>query len=229
MRAPRRRSSLHPESKKEGRPEQPPPVADPPHLRVSLRGVIPDGHRVLHDAVPAPDDLEENVRLQVVAVQPGLVQVDRRVAQELRPEDAEPVRGVRDAVEGEDAEDHRVDPGPEPAPAGGPHHPAAAHPARALDVVRLAGEQVIECADKLFRLVLIVTGDQGEVRPPTLKPGHPPVADGGPRAASPVSSVDPSSTTIASKRPSRGILSRTRPIFPASLSAGMITATKGSV
>ena len=48
------------------------------------------------------------------------------------------------------------------------------------------------------------------------------------RASSPVPSVDPSSTTIASKRPSRGSLSRTRPIFPVSFRAGMTTATIGS-
>ena len=47
------------------------------------------------------------------------------------------------------------------------------------------------------------------------------------RASSPVPSSEPSSTTIASKRPSRGILSSTRPILPASLSAGMMTATSG--
>ena len=155
------------------------------------------------------------------------------------PEDPEAVGGIGDAPPAEDAEGERVDPRPEAATAGRADDLAAGaasgipgrsrRPAACERVERASTSSAGSCWSS--------PGQECQVRAlaldrrTTSHRGWPPrrrratswrMTTAAPcaRASSPVPSVEPSSTTIASNRGSRGNLSSTRPIFPASLSAG---------
>ena len=67
---------------------------------------------------------------------------------------------------------------PGPRPPIGPTTLAARHPARALDIVGLGGQEGVERGDQLGGLVLVVTRQQGEVRPLARDADAPAVADG---------------------------------------------------
>src|SRR3954451_19202254 len=85
------RSSLDPRPQEQGRPEEPPPVPKPAHLRVPLSGVVHDRARNLDRLVPESDRFVQEIGLRVVAREPVLIDVDLRIAEKIRAEDPEAV------------------------------------------------------------------------------------------------------------------------------------------
>src|SRR5262245_6328397 len=141
------------------RPQDAPAVL-PAHLR-GAAAMIANGHRRFLHAVAGAHGLVEQVGLQLVAVEPVLLEPDPGVVEQREPERPQAVRAVRDRVSAREPEEPRVELG-EPAPvrgdAGGR---AAGQPARALDQVRLAREQRDQDARQLVGLVLVVAGEHG--------------------------------------------------------------------
>src|SRR5262249_26274267 len=148
-------SALEPETEIDERSHDAPSVADEPHLGRAARMIA---HRDRHfmDAVPAAHRLEEQVGLELVAVEPRLVETDPRVVEQVRAERPEPVRAVGRRIAAGDAEERGIDAG-EPAPLrGDAGHRPARQPARALHQVRGACEQRLEQSRQLVGLVLVV-------------------------------------------------------------------------
>src|SRR5262245_57959687 len=82
------------ESEEDDRSQDPPPVPTGKHLRVSEVAVVALGHRHLHHAPAATDRPEEEVWLELVRVEPGLMKLDPRIARDCGRERAEAVRRV---------------------------------------------------------------------------------------------------------------------------------------
>src|SRR6266545_415225 len=143
MRARRRASSLEARPQQQGWSEQPPPVADPAHLRVTLPLVIANRARMLDD-LEASERLVQHVRLEIVAIEPGLPDVDLGIGQDRRLENPEPIRGVRNPAKDEQAEQEGIDARSERATATVPQYATTRHPARSLDVVGARRKQGIQ-------------------------------------------------------------------------------------
>src|SRR5262245_46004803 len=102
-------SVTEPKAQVDERAQDAPAVAEQAHLR-GAPAMIADGHRRLLYAVARADGLEEQVRLQLVAVEPGLREPDARVVQEREPERAHAVRAVGDRPPAGDPEQQRIEP-----------------------------------------------------------------------------------------------------------------------
>src|SRR5579863_6642956 len=117
-------------------PEDAPPIAERTHLGIAdlaLGGIfLGDGHFGSH---PALQTLEVEVRLQLIAVEPRLVQ--RQVERGLCQERSEAIGAIRDTVEGQHGEHDRVRPR---------HHRPAERMAYAL-----ATPQIARTLDELRR------------------------------------------------------------------------------
>src|SRR2546427_9287119 len=111
--------------------------------------MVDDRAGMLDHLVAASDRLVQHVRLKVVAVQPGLADVDRWVSQHLGAENAEAIGGIGDESKGQHAEDKRVEAGSQRAAARRALDAAPLAPARALKVVGAHCEQSVKSIDEL--------------------------------------------------------------------------------
>src|SRR5438270_5847986 len=135
-----------------------PPVDERPHFRVpELMRRINLRDRNLAMPVPQRDRLQQEVRLELVAVEPVLAPVDSRIAKQRGSKRAKAVRALGDALAGGEREDERVDDArPEYAVQGHVAEPAAAKIARALhEIGRIAHDRIDERRN-LQRIVLVV-------------------------------------------------------------------------
>src|SRR5262249_53459524 len=83
------------EAQVDERAQDAPAVAEQAHLR-GAAPMIADGHRGLLHAVAGADDLVEQVGLELVAVEPGLRELDARVVEQRQAERPHAVRAVGD-------------------------------------------------------------------------------------------------------------------------------------
>src|SRR6185503_18074755 len=161
------------------------PQDAPTVLEAHLRGaatMIANGHRRLPDAVAGAHGLVEQVGLELVAIEPGLFELDPRIVEEREAERAQAVRAVGHLVPAREPEQQRVELG-EPAPVGrDARRGAAREPARALYQVGLPSEQRCQHARQLVRLVLVVAGEHGGELDAAALRLQEPGADAGPHA-----------------------------------------------
>src|SRR5216683_6824452 len=102
-------SALQPEPEQKHRPEVTPPVDDRPRARVRSSLTVRDANRNFLPAIAAKQRLGKEIRFDLVATQPGLVQVDPRVVQDPQPISLVAARGVCDAPADEDREERGED------------------------------------------------------------------------------------------------------------------------
>src|SRR5881628_1723778 len=175
--------SLDPEGQVHERTDAAPPVDDRPHLRIVALArdvVLRDGD--LDDAIAERDRAVVEVVLELVAVEPVLLQADARVVEEREPIGPETIRDVGGVEAGEDAERQRVRLDHEEATPGQVTERAAAEEARALHVVVPVGEWRDDAGD-LRGIVLAVAGHDDRDAVAVLACGEEPAPDGGARAA----------------------------------------------
>src|SRR6185369_13871046 len=160
-------SLLEPEADQEERAQDGIPALEGDHLGVPLHLLVVDlAHRRLAHLVSALHDLDEEVGLELVFDQPLLPEVDPWIVQQAALEHPEAVGGIggREAEEG--AEEERVDAGEVGARARHVDPRPAGHPARAVDVVEAAVEEVVHDVADVRRIVLVVAGQlDDEVEP----------------------------------------------------------------
>src|SRR6185369_1155248 len=113
------RSASDAEAQQDRRAQHRPPAGDRLHLRIAdgLRRVDL-GDRRLGRPVAEADRLPVEIGLELVLVEPALVQVDARVVEQLGAEGAEAVGRLGHALAGGQREQHRVQPGGEVAVEG---------------------------------------------------------------------------------------------------------------
>jgi hypothetical protein len=98
------------------RPEDRPPVEDRTHLRLAERAVGIDlGDGGFHESIAQLDGPEEQIRLQLVGVEPRPVEIEVRVTEQARTESPKAVRGVGDTATSETGEQLRVEPHRDPS------------------------------------------------------------------------------------------------------------------
>src|SRR6185295_6130886 len=119
-------------------------------------------HRDFGRAVAQVNDLEIEVGLQLVLVEPGLVQVDALVVEERGAEGAVAVGRFADPFASREREEDRVNAGGYLAIGRHTAVNAAAEPAGALDEVSSARDDWVEQASDLFRGVFVVARDDDD-------------------------------------------------------------------
>src|SRR5262245_26040308 len=154
------RSFFQSQAKIDDRTQDAPPVDDRPHFRVSVFGRRID-LRYRHFAVPVSqaDRLQQQVRLELVSIEPRLPPVDAWIAQQRGPKRPKPVRALGNAFSRRNREYQRV----KHSSAEDPvlrhvTESAAAEIPRSLHEVRLTTDDRIEQDRNFLRLVLVVAG-----------------------------------------------------------------------
>src|SRR5207247_9952996 len=115
------------------------------------------GHRHPYMPIPGPELLPQQVRLELVLIEPRLPPVDARIAQQRGPKRPKPVRTLSDVLSRRHREYQRV----KHSSAEGPvlrhvTESAVAEIPRPLHEVRLAPDDRIEQERDFLRLVLVV-------------------------------------------------------------------------
>ena len=239
---------LTPVRSRSGRPEQPPPVRACRASSCSPRvRWYDDGHRVLDHAVAAADRpcTAGTARGRSSSSQDWSSR-SAGPAQDGRPEDAEPVGRVGEAAPGEDAEHHRVDARARGRGRRSGRRPcrraSSASPGRSRRRPRPAPSNAVRSSAGSCWSSPERRARYGRPRSTPQRQPSRIAAPTPPRSswrmttrravrtglvAGPVRGAVVDDDRLEPAVP--GILSRTRPIFPASFRAGMITATIGSV